>query len=139
MTERTTDTTTGADETTDAGGTADADAAAGEATTQRAVLAGPDEEGLSEALAGQGIEIERVEGIPSREALKNAGITECSLFVLTDIEEATAIPIAKECNPDLQVVIYARGSLPEFASRQTDLMVDPDLLGPVVVAEELAT
>jgi hypothetical protein len=115
----------------------DPDAATGTATTRSAVLAGPDENSLSEALAEQGLEIERIEGIPSREALENAGIAQCSLFVLTDVEEATAIPIAKECNSDLQVVIYARGSLPEFASRQTDLLVDPDLLEPAVVAEEL--
>ncbi|PSP72303.1 CTP synthetase [Halobacteriales archaeon QS_3_64_16] len=114
------------------------DAGADETTTQRAVLAGPDEDALGEALAAQGIEIERVEGLPSREALENAGIADCSLFVLTDVEEATAIPVAKECNPDLQVVIYARGSLPEFTSRQTDLLVDPDLLEPAIVAEELA-
>jgi hypothetical protein len=116
----------------------DTDADADETTTRRAVLAGPDEDALGEALAAQGIETERVEGVPSREALENAGITDCSLFVLTDVEEATAIPIAKECNPDLQVVIYARGSLPEFASRQTDLLIDPDLLEPAIVAEELA-
>lgn len=108
-------------------------------TIRRAVLAGPDEDSLGEAIADQGLDIERVEGIASREALEQAGIADSSLFVLTDINGATAIPIAKECNHALQVVIYARGSLPEFASRQADLLIDPDLLEPAVVAEELVS
>ncbi len=51
--------------------------------------------------------------------------------------QATSIAAATDLNPDLRVVVYAEGSLPDFASRQTDLVVDPDLLGSDAVAEEL--
>jgi hypothetical protein len=36
------------------------------------------------------------------------------------------------------VVVYSEQSLPEVATRQTDLAVDPALLDVSVVAEELA-
>jgi hypothetical protein len=105
--------------------------------SERAIVAGPDNDGLGTALADQGADVEWIDGIANREALERAGIIDAGLFVLTDVRQATAIPIAKEGHPDLRVIIYARESLPEFASRQADLLVDPDLLDPETVAEEL--
>ena len=104
----------------------------------RAVVAGPDPEGLADALAAVGFAIERIEGVVGADALAAAGIDGADLFALTDLAEATAIPVAKERNPDVRIVVYSRDSLPEFARGQADLAIDPELLDPDVVAEELA-
>ncbi|TKX51860.1 CTP synthetase, partial [Halorubrum sp. SS7] len=69
--------------------------------------------------------------------LEDAGIGGAGLFVLTDVEEATGIPIAKELNSDVRIVTYATRSLPEFVATVADLAVDPALLDAATVAEEL--
>ncbi|PAU83066.1 CTP synthetase [Halorubrum salipaludis] len=102
-----------------------------------AVVAGPDEHGLGEELAALGVEIRRIEGLVTADALSEAGIDEAAYFVLTDVEEATGIPIAKELNPDVLAVTYAERSLPEFVAGVADLAVDPALMDPELVAEEL--
>jgi hypothetical protein len=102
------------------------------------VLAGPDANGLGAALETQGIEVTRVEGMLTADALDGAGVGEADLFVLTDLGEATAVPVAKDLNPDVRVVVYSHESLPAFVSGQTDLAMDPDLFGVELVAEELA-
>jgi len=102
-----------------------------------AVLAGPDEHGLGDALAAEGVEVRRVEGPASRDSLDAAGIDGASLLVLTDVDDASVIPVARETHPDLRIVAYTTDSLPEFARPQVDLAVDPALLSAAVVAEEL--
>jgi hypothetical protein len=52
--------------------------------------------------------------------------------------QATAIPVARELNDGLRIVVYTDDSLPEFARPLADLILDPDLFGPEAVAEELA-
>lgn len=101
------------------------------------IIAGPDGDGLGEALTARGVEIARVEGTATREKLVEAGIETAETLVLTDVAEATAIPIAKDDNPGVRVVVYSEETIPEFARGQADLAVDPNLLGPDVVAEEL--
>jgi len=103
----------------------------------RAVLAGPDDHGLADALEGQGFEVRRVDGLASRDSLDEAGIDGAALLVLTDADDASAIPVARESHPDIRIVAYADDSLPEFARPQVDLAVDPALLPADVVAEEL--
>lgn len=102
------------------------------------IIAGPDVDGLGEALIDRGVEVDRVEGTATREKLVNAGIETAETFVLTDVAEATAIPIAKDDNPNVRVVVYSEDTIPEFARGQADIAVDPNLLSPEVVAEELA-
>lgn len=102
-----------------------------------AVVAGTDPDGLGEALESEGAIVVRVTGIASADSLGEAGIDGADLLVLTDMDDATAISVAKELNPDVRVVTYSRDSLPEFAKGQADLAVDPELLGVDVVAEEL--
>ena len=104
----------------------------------RAILAGPDRDGLGAALEVQGIEVTRVEGVLTASALDDAGVADVDLFVLTDLDEATAISVVKDRNPDVRVVVYSHDSLPNFARGQTDLAMDPDLFGVDLVAEELA-
>jgi len=102
-----------------------------------AVVAGPDGRGLGEELAALGVEIARVDGLVTASKLEDAGIADADLFVLTDVEEATGIPVTRELNPGVQIVTYASRSLPEFVATVADIAVDPDLLGPETVAEEL--
>jgi len=102
-----------------------------------AVVAGPDEHGLGEELEALGVEIRRIQGLVTADALTEAGISEAAYFVLTDVEEATGIPIAKELHPDVLAVTYADRSLPQFVSGVADLAIDPDLMSPEIVAEEL--
>jgi Trk K+ transport system NAD-binding subunit len=102
-----------------------------------AVVAGTDPDGLGEALEAEGATVIRVVGIASADSLDEAGIDDADLLVLTDMDDATAISVAKELNPDVRVVTYSRDSLPEFARGQADLAVDPELLAVDVVAEEI--
>jgi hypothetical protein len=106
--------------------------------SKTAIVAGPDPDGLGDALAEEGFSITRIEDVVSSSTLEAAGIDDAAMLVLTDVGEASGIPVAKELNPDVRVVVYSEQSLPEVATRQTDLAVDPALLDVSVVAEELA-
>jgi hypothetical protein len=101
------------------------------------ILAGPDENGLADELAALGADIVRVEGIATRESLDAAGLDTAHTLVLTEMDDASAIPVAKEANTEVRIVAYSRESLPEFARGQADLAIDPALLPPDVVADEL--
>lgn len=101
------------------------------------IIAGPDDHDLATALERDADRVVEVSETPTRVALEAAGIASADLFVLTDPAEATAIPVARDLNPDLRVVVYAEGRLPEFARPIADLILDPRLLRPDLVAEEL--
>jgi hypothetical protein len=101
------------------------------------VLAGPDTDGLGDALEAEGMDIVRIDGIANGSALEDAGIDEAELYVLTDVGQATSIPVAADLAAELRVVVYARESLPEFAKGQADLLLDPALFDAETVAEEL--
>ena len=103
----------------------------------RVVFAGPDTDGLAAAFDAEGVDVARIEAVANRPALEESGIVDADLFVLTDVGQATSIPVAKDLNPDVKVVVYSHDSLPEFVSGQADLAIDPGLLGPEAVAEEL--
>lgn len=104
----------------------------------RAVIAGPDPDRLGDALEAEGVELSRIDGLANRSALETAGIDAANLYVLTDAGQATSIPVVMDLVGEIRVVVYARESLPEFVKGQADLIVDPDLLDPRTVAEELA-
>ncbi|WP_394327868.1 DUF7126 family protein [Halobellus clavatus] len=101
------------------------------------LLTGADDEGLGAALEALGAEVTRVEGIATRESLDAAGLEAAHTLVLTEMDDASAIPVAKEANTEIRIVAYSRDSLPEFARGQADLAIDPALLAADVVAEEL--
>ena len=101
------------------------------------VVAGGDPEGLGAALADRGADVSRAAGTATRPALEDAGIVDADVLVVTDAGLATSVPIAVDLNPDLRVVVYARESVPEFLRGQAGHIVDPDLLGPDAVAEEI--
>jgi hypothetical protein len=102
-----------------------------------AILVGPDR-GLGDALESTGISLARIDGPGTGDALASAGVEAADLLVVTDVGEATAVPIAKDKNSSVEVVIYAPDTMPEFVRGQVDLAIDPDLLSPDVVATELA-
>jgi len=103
----------------------------------KAILVGPDRD-LADALESAGVSVSRVDGPATGGALEDAGLADADLLVVTDVGEATAIPIAKEAAPGIRAVIYAPDTMPEFVRGQVDLAVDPAVLSPDVVADELA-
>ncbi|SEW22777.1 DUF7126 family protein [Natrinema salifodinae] len=106
-------------------------------TTTTAIVAGPDEDGIGEALENEGVDVARVNGVVSRPQLEEAGIVAADLYVLTDVGQATTIPIVCDLNDDVRSVIYARDSVPEFVKGQLDLAIDPELMDASLVADEL--
>lgn len=103
----------------------------------KVVVAGEDSDRLGEALESQGATVRYAEGTANRPALEDAGILDADVFVLTDPELATSITVALDCNPDLRIYIYTSGSVPEFVKGQAGHIVDPALLDPDTVAEEI--
>lgn len=102
----------------------------------KAILVGIDRD-LESALAVQGVETVELDGPATRAELEAAGVAEADILVVTDVGESTAIPIAREANPDIRIVVYSPESMPEFVRGQVDLAVAPGVLDPDVVAEEL--
>lgn len=103
-----------------------------------AIVSGPDEEGIAEALEAEGLSVTRLEGVVTRPRLEEAGVLDAELYVLTDVGQATTIPIARDLNDDLRTVAYARDSIPEFVRGQIDLAIDPRVADASMVAQELA-
>ncbi|WP_238709372.1 DUF7126 family protein [Natronorubrum halophilum] len=104
-----------------------------------AIVAGPDEDGIADALEAEGANVARITGLISRPTLEEAGVLEADLYVLTDIDQATTIPIVCDLTDDVRTVVYARRTIPEFIKGQLDLAVDPKLMDAAIVAEELTS
>jgi predicted HD phosphohydrolase len=100
------------------------------------ILACSDPHDLGDAIEAAGHDVTHIE-VGNRPALEEAGIHEANVYVLTDVEQATSIAVAKDLAAAVKVLVYADESLPDFARRQADLVIDPSLLDPAVVAEEL--
>lgn len=94
--------------------------------------------GIEQALTDQGYEVRVIDGLGTADALEEAGVKDASLLVITNVREATAIPIAKDENPGIRVIVYSVTTMPEFVRGQVDLAVSPELLSPDIVAEEIA-
>ncbi|MXV63469.1 CTP synthetase [Natronorubrum sp. JWXQ-INN-674] len=106
-------------------------------STDTAIVAGPDEDGIAAALETEGVDVVRINGVISRPTLEEAGIIDADLYVLTDIGQATTVPIVCDLTDDVRTVVYARDTIPEFIKGQLDLAVDPQLMDAAIVAEEL--
>jgi len=102
----------------------------------RVVVAGRDEHDIAGATERAGHDVTRVD-VANRSALEGADVGAADVYVLTEVRQATSIPVALELGPDLRVVVYDTESLPDFARGQADLVVDPELLDPGAVAAEL--
>jgi hypothetical protein len=104
----------------------------------QAIIVGSDPDGIGEALVDCGVEVGRATGTGDRSALTAAGVEDADLLVVTDAGLATSIPVARELTPEIRIVVYTRDSLPDFARASAALILDPDLMGPETVADELA-
>jgi len=102
----------------------------------RVVVVGPSR-GLVGALEERGVEVGRVEGVAVRDELEAAGVADAAVVVFTDVEESSAVPVARKVNADVRVVFYTPDSMPEFVTPSADLAVDPDLLDAETVVDEL--
>lgn len=102
-----------------------------------AIVAGPDADGIGDALEAEGVSVERIDGVLSRPQLEDAGIVDADLYVLTDVGQATTVPIACDLNEDLRTVVYDRDTIPEFVRGQIDLAIDPRIADATMVAEEV--
>jgi len=102
----------------------------------RVIVAGNDEHDIAAAIEAEGHEVAQVD-VANRPALEDAGVLEASTYLLTEVQQATSVPVAVDLNEDLKVVVYDTESLPDFARGQADLVVDPALLDPDAVAAEL--
>ncbi|RQH00307.1 DUF7126 family protein [Natrarchaeobius oligotrophus] len=105
--------------------------------TGRAIVVGPDDDDITTALEAEGADVVRLEGVVTRPQLEEAGIVDAGLYVLTDVGQATTIPIVRDLTDELRTVVYARDTIPEFVRGQLDLAVDPQLVDASLVAEEL--
>lgn len=101
------------------------------------VVAGPDQDGIGSALEARGGNVRYATGTANRPALEAAGVLEADTLVVTDAGLSTSVAVAVDMNPALRVVIYARDSVPEFIRGQAGHIVDPELLDPDTLAEEL--
>ena len=102
-----------------------------------AVFVGPDETGLVAALEDAGVAVARVEDDATRPALEDAGVVDADLLVVTDVAQGIAVPIARDLNERLKVLLYTGDGLPEYLSAMAVTKMDPRLLGPEAVTEEL--
>ncbi|MFB6072080.1 MAG: CTP synthetase [Halobacterium sp.] len=102
----------------------------------KVIVVGPDRS-IVDALEAEGAEVTSIDGVASGERLEAAGVADADVLVVTDVGEATGIPVATELNPDLKTVAFTTDSVPEFVKGVLDLAVDPDLLDAETVAEEI--
>ncbi len=106
-------------------------------STTTAVVAGPDEDDIGTALESEGVAVSRLDGVISRPQLEEAGVVTADLYVLTDVGQATTIPIVCDLNDEVRTVVYANRTVPEFVKGQLDIAIDPQLMDASVVADEL--
>lgn len=102
-----------------------------------AIITTPNAKPLSDALRGAGVDVTTVDPPISTSVLEEARITDADLYILTTPDEATSIPIAREHNPDVRVVVYSKAGVPEFASHQADLVLSPGEIDREVIVEAL--
>lgn len=99
------------------------------------ILLGPDEFTLRDRLETMDITVAHLPGNPIGADLEEAGVTEAGVLLLTSSAQASLIPVARELNPSIAVILYTRSRLPAFASAQADLSVDPELIDSTEVVD----
>lgn len=101
------------------------------------LLAGPDRLDIGATIDSSGGQLNRVHAPITKAALRDAGIDQTDVFLLTDPSEATAIPIVRELRESVRIVVYTDDSVPPFASHLADLILDPEAIGKELLVEEL--
>ncbi|MFB6112041.1 MAG: CTP synthetase [Halobacteriaceae archaeon] len=105
--------------------------------TVSVLLVGPEDRDLTAAFEALDCAVTRVPEVATADRLVAADVETADVLVLTSADDATAVPIARERNPDVRTVIYSPDGVPEFVRGQLDLALDPRVLDPSTVAEEL--
>lgn len=105
--------------------------------TERIVVTGPDPAGVADRLIAAGRQVNRIPDRATRSRLEAAGIDGAVALILTDPADGTAIPIAKELESSVRIIVYATGQVPEFARHQADLLLDPDVVPLDLLIDEL--
>ena len=103
----------------------------------RSIVTGPDPHGIADALSATGGSVQVIPGTVTTARLIERSVAEADHLILTDPTEATAIPLARERNESITVIVYADDSVPDFARHIADLILDPDLLSVDAVIEEI--
>lgn len=99
------------------------------------IVIGSDDHGLTERFEVAGVSAIQLDGRPIGADLDEGGIDAASVLVLTDADLASIIPVAKERNAPIAIVLYSSGRLPPYASAQADLAIDPALVDPDEVVD----
>ena len=107
--------------------------------TTDALVVGGVSTALRQAFTEAGIDFVAIDGVATGTRLVDAGIEAAQTLVVTDLDQATVIPVAKDHNPGVTVITYDEQSLPEFATAQTDFALDPALFSPEWLATEVVT
>ena len=102
------------------------------------IIIGPDDAGLGAAFRDRSASVKHIAEFASQRTLRAAGVADAAVLVLTDVAQATAIPVARECAPDITVLVYSDSSLPEFAAPLADYIIDPAAIPPSVVVDEIS-
>ncbi|MFW6449173.1 MAG: DUF7126 family protein [Halobacteriota archaeon] len=92
------------------------------------LLVGTDPGGLVADLEAAGLRVAHLDGTPIGPDLDEVGIAEAAVLLLTDAGQASIVPVARERNPTIAIVLYADQGFPDFASAQADLAVDRALI-----------
>ena len=101
------------------------------------IIGGSTAEGIEQQLADAGQEVTRLDQVLTSSVLESAGIESAAVFLLTDATEATAIPLAREQNPDISIIVYSTESIPEFCKPIADMIVHPGAVSNDVLVEEI--
>lgn len=102
------------------------------------LIVGPDEFDITARFRETDISAIHLDGVPVGADLDDAGIEEAKVVLLTHVDHASLIPVAKERNPDIQIVLYTSARLPPFASRQADVAIDQALVEVEEVIDAVA-
>ncbi|MFP4628061.1 MAG: CTP synthetase [Halobacteriales archaeon] len=92
------------------------------------ILVGDVPADLVAALEAAGLGVARLDGGAVGADLDAAGVDAAGVLLLTDAGQATLVPVARERNSDIAIVLYGDEGFPDFASAQADLAVDRSLV-----------
>ena len=94
----------------------------------QSIITGPDPYDVAEELEKSGIAVQHISGLVTATELEAAGVETAAYLIVTDPTEATGIPLAREQNDSISVIVYALDSVPDFARHLADLILDPSLI-----------
>lgn len=101
------------------------------------IVSQPDSTAIGDALVDEGADVTHVDRPITRRELERANVADATVFILTDADEATAIPLVREINPDTRIVVYTNDGITDFASHQADLVLSPAGIERTIVVETL--